>query len=503
MRALRWSVALALASAVAAGAAGVREPAFAGSFYPKDPAALRGAIEAFLADARPPGGERPVALVVPHAGYLYSGPIAGDGWRQVAGLDYEVVVLLGTNHTVAPFTGVALDDVSGYRTPLGVVETDAGLARKLAAADRAIAVRPDAFAREHSVEVQLPFLQVALPRARVLTAVVGRPDPELARRFGAALAGALTGRKALIVASSDLSHYPGLEDARAADREALAAVAGLEPEAAAAAFARVERSGRPGLDTAACGQGPILATLTAARALGARRGAVVSAANSGETVPGEEGRVVGYGAVVFTAGAGGSDLRALESAAPPAAATPLDAGERAALLALARSTLERFYTTGTLPLPRPASPRLARPQGVFVTLTERGALRGCIGDLAGRTPLALAVARMALAAATEDPRFAPVRRDELSTIALEISVLTPYAPVASAAAIEVGRHGVLLEKGGRRAVFLPQVAPEQGWNRDELLAHLCEKGGLPADCWRSGARLSTFEAEVFAEKGAH
>src|SRR5690606_459529 len=112
-------------------------------------------------------------------------------------------------------------------------------------------------------------------------------------------------------------------------------------------------------------------------------------------------RVVGYGAVVFTAGAGGPDTRALEPAAPPAAATPLGPEERATLLALARTTLERFFATGTLPLPRPASARLARPQGVFVTLTERGELRGCIGDLAGETPLALAVARMALAAATE------------------------------------------------------------------------------------------------------
>ena len=383
---------------------------------------------------------------------------------------------------------------SSRRTP--------ALARALVAADPSIVFRADAFAREHSVEVQIPFVQVVFPRAKVVTAVVGRPDLALAERFGAALATALADRRALIVASSDLSHYPPAAEARAADRTTLAAVAGLDPAAAAAAFARVESAGHPGLDTAACGQGPILAALVAARALGARRGVVVSAASSGDMVPGEEERAVGYGAVVFTAGAGGTDTRALDPPAAPAAATTLDAGERAALLALARATLERYYATGTFPLPRPASPRLARPQGVFVTLTARGDLRGCIGDLAGRTPLALAVARMALAAATGDPRFRPVRREELADIALEISVLTPYTPVASAAAIEVGRHGVLLEKAGRRAVFLPQVAPEQGWNRDELLAQLCAKGGLPGDCWRSGARLSTFEAEVFREAGA-
>lgn len=504
---MRRTLALAatlLVVATAVPAAEVRAPAFAGTFYPADAAALRGAIEGFLADAAAdPAPERPIALVVPHAGYVYSGPIAGEGYRQAAGFDHELVIVLGTNHAVPPFAGVALDDVSGYRTPLGVVVVDTALRDRLAALDRKVTLRPDAFAREHSVEVQLPFVQVLLPRAKVLTAVVGEPDLALARRFGAALASALSGRKALIVASSDLAHYPAIDAARAADREVLNGIAGLDPAAAAAAFARVERAGHPGLVTAACGQAPILTAMVAAEALGARRGRVVSAANSGDTVAGEPGRVVGYGAVVFDAGAGGPDLRALAAPVPPVAATALGADERTALLALARATLERYFATGTFPLPRPASARLARPQGVFVTLEERGELRGCIGDLEGKTPLALAVARMAFAAATQDPRFRPVRREELPAIALEISVLTPYAPIASASAIEVGRHGVLLEKGGRRAVFLPQVAPEQGWNRDELLTHLCEKGGLPGDCWRVGAHLSTFEAEVFSEKGAH
>lgn len=491
---------LALAADGRAGAqpADVREAAFAGSFYPADPGALRRSIEGFLADARPPRGERPIALVVPHAGYVYSGPIAADGYRQAAGYDYDVVVVLGTNHTVAPFAGVSIDRAASYRTPLGVVAADRDLAAALAA-DRSALARPAAHAREHSIEVQLPFVQILWPRAKVVTAVVGTPDLAVATAFGSALARALAGRRALIVASSDLSHYPPLAAARAADRTTLAAIATLDPAATAAAIARVEASGGPGLATAACGQGPILAALVAARALGARRGVVVSAATSGDAVAGEDARVVGYGAVLFTAAAGGPDTGALDPVPAGSARATLGAAERRELLRLARATLARFYESGTPPLPRPASPRLAAPQGAFVTLLARGELRGCIGHLTSDTPLALTVARMALAAALQDPRFPAVTAAELPGLAIEISALSPSTPIAGPEAIVVGRDGVVLGKEGRSAVFLPQVAPEQGWSRDELLDQLCAKAGLARDCWRRGATLSTFQADVFRE----
>ncbi|MBP1642545.1 MAG: hypothetical protein H6Q03_1214 [Acidobacteria bacterium] len=496
---------LGLLAARAAGAgepAAVRAPAFAGSFYPDDPARLRAAIEGFLADARPPRGEAPVALVAPHAGYVYSGQIAADAYRQAMGSAYDVVVILGTNHAAAPFDGVSVDASAGLRTPLGVAVADAELARALAAADGALGYRPEAHAREHSIEVQVPFVQVALPRARIVAAVVGRPDLALAERFGRALARALAGRRALIVASSDLSHYPARDAARAADLEVLAALATLDAPAAAAAFARVERAGTRGLVTAACGQGPALAALVAARELGARSGAVVSYANSGDTVAGEAARVVGYGALAWTRGRSAAAPAAPALPPPPGGEAALSAAEHAELLALARSTLERWFRSGTFPLPRPTSERLGRPQGAFVTLLADGRLRGCIGDLAGETPLALSVARMAVAAAFEDRRFSPLQAAELPGLELEISVLTPPRPVAGPQAIRVGTDGVLLARDGRRAVFLPQVAPEQGWSRDQLLGHLCEKAGLTGDCWRRGALLSTFQADVFREKGA-
>ena len=498
----------AAASAQAVAEVGVRPAAVAGRFYPAEAGRLRAAVEASLAEALPPPSPavRPLALVVPHAGFVFSGPIAADAYRRAVGFDYDVVVILGTNHTVAPFAGVSVQQATGYATPLGVAPADTALARALLAADPLVRFDPAAHATEHSEEVQIPFVQVAFPAARIVTAVVGRPDLALATRFGELLGRALAGRRALVVASSDLSHYPSHDGATAADRRVLAAVAALDPARAAAAMDREERMGTPGLATAACGRGAILAALVAARALGATDGVVVSYANSGDTVAGERDRVVGYGAVAFGAG-----IRPIPppTPAPPTAATtpagagsfpPLSAEDRHELLALARRTLERWYATGTLPLPRPAGAALLRPRGAFVTLTRRGELRGCIGHMAEDLPLALAVAKMALAAALEDPRFAPVGAGELAGLDLEISALTPFAAVAGPGEIVVGRDGVLLEKAGRRAVFLPQVAPEQGWSRDEMLDQLCAKAGLATGCWREGARLSTFQAEVFGEK---
>ncbi len=488
-----------LAGAAADGPAArqplIRKATVAGQFYPAEPQRLRGAIAAYLAAAPAPLAEPPVALVVPHAGYVFSGQIAADGWRQALGRDYEVVVLLATNHRVPPFRGVSVFPGGGYETPLGLIGTDHEVVKALQAAEPLVTWRPEAHAEEHSEEVQLPFLRVVLPEARLVSAVVGSADPEVAARFGRALAKVLAGRRALIVASSDLSHYPSQADAAAVDRRTLAAIASLDTAAVGRALRAAGE--RPGLATCACGEGPVLAALTAARALGASRGVVLGYANSGDTVAGEPERVVGYGAVALTRGVPGADTRALEP--PPVGQTtaPLGEVERAELLALARTTLEQLYATDTLPLPRPASPLLRRPQGAFVTLRRGGELRGCVGQLTSEAPLALTVARMAVGAARNDRRFLPVAAAELPELAIEISVLTPPARVRSPAAIQPGRDGVLLEQSGRQAVFLPQVATEQGWGRDELLSQLCLKAGLAPGCWRQGARLSTFQADVF------
>ena len=438
--------------------------------------------------------------MVPHAGYLYSGQIAADAYRQAMGYPYDVVVILGTNHTVAPFEGVSVFQGRGYATPLGVAEIDRPLAQALAAADPAFAYRPDAHREEHSEEVQVPFVQVAFPKAKIVTAIVGTTDLGVTERFGKALAGLLRDKKALIVASSDLSHYPPYGEAVEADRATLKAVASLDPAVLVASIAEQERKGRRNLVTCACGEAPILATMCAARALGARRGVVVSYANSGNTVAGDYDRVVGYGAVLFTAGDGSPDTKVLEPSAPASKPVALGDSDRKYLLALARKTLERYLLTETLPLPRSESPALRQDQGAFVTLKEHGELRGCIGHMAQDTPARPRGGQDGPGGGPQRPALPRVRPEELPLIDVEISVLTPFARVDGPSAIQVGRDGTLIQKGDRQAVFLPQVAPEEGWGREEMLANLCAKAGMPTDCWKSDCTFYTFQADVFGEK---
>ncbi len=483
-----------------AGQAGLREPAVAGKFYPADPVKLEGAVKGFLEDAVPARGERPVALVVPHAGYLFSGQIAADAFKQAAGYDWDVVVVLGTNHTLAGFAGISVFQGTGFKTPLGVMPCDQALAKALLDTAPGAAWKPEIELREHSVEVQIPFLQNACPRAKLVGAVVAADDPSLLIRFGQALAKLLSGKKALIVASSDLSHYPSMEDAPRIDRMTLKAVASLDPASLTATIENSMASKTPDLGTCACGEGAIIVAMAAAKAFGATHAAVLSYANSGETTFGEPGKVVGYGAVAFFQGHGTTDTAALEPRSEPESA-PLTDADKSYLLSLAKKTVSRYLLTETVPLPRASSPGLLQHRGAFVTWTEHGELRGCIGHMVSGSPLCLTVARMALEAALNDPRFRPVTSSELPLLHAEISVLTPFAPVSGPQQIRVGVDGVLLQKGGASAVFLPQVAPEQGWGRDEMLENLCRKAGLGGDCWRSGAKLSTFQAIVFSEEG--
>jgi len=486
-------------SAAAEDGAGVRAPVVAGRFYPGDAIRLSGALDAYFEDAVRAAGDRPLALIAPHAGYIFSGQIAADAFNQALGHDYDLVVLLGTNHTADGFAGVSVYPGGGYRTPLGTAPIDRKLSAALIAGNDDITFEPSVHLREHSIEVLVPFVQRLFPQTPIVAAVVGAPRPDMCIRFGKALAAHLKHRRALIVASSDLSHYPAYEDAQRVDGTVLEAMTALDPQTLHAEIERQMRRLVPNLSTCACGEGPILAALASARELGATCARVVSYANSGDTAIGQRDRVVGYAAVAVTAGGDcpASLLRETESGA--AAAADLTAAQQKSLLAFARKTIRQFHFSRTVPLARGMDLFQDRKQGAFVTLKKNGRLRGCIGHMRRDLPLGQVVGAMAWQAAFNDRRFSHVTLDELPQIEIEISVLTPFQPIPEPAAITVGRDGVLIKKGGRSAVFLPQVAREQGWDRTETLEHLCRKAGLPPGAWRQKAQLFTFQARVFKE----
>lgn len=480
--------------------ADVRDPAVAGKFYPDSAIRLRGAVEKFLQDAMPVRVKKPVAIVVPHAGYIFSGQICADGFRQVAGQKYDFIVILGTKHTNSDIEKISLYPGDGFRTPLGTAPVEKNIIHLLKKADPADCLLDKSLHEgEHSVEVMVPFIQVLFPKARIVPVVVGSQDMETCIRFGQVLAKVLKNRNALIVASSDLSHYPSARDANIVDKQTLAAIAGLDPAAFRATVQAQRNKNIPNLFTSACGEAPITAALAAAKSLGATRGVVVSYANSGDTSVGDSSRVVGYGAVVLSADGVGKDIGILKKPAPAASSATLTPADKKTLLAFARETISRLLLTETTPLARNFNADLQQPRGAFVTLKKKGELRGCIGRMIGDEPLAKTVGAMAVQAAFNDSRFNPLSADELKDIEIEISVLTPMKRVAGVSDIVVGRDGVLLGKDDHHAVFLPQVAPEQGWNREEMLDNLCLKAGLAAGCWKEKAEFSTFQAIVFSE----
>ncbi|HEY3355778.1 MAG TPA: AmmeMemoRadiSam system protein B [Polyangia bacterium] len=489
-----------------------RPAAVAGSWYEGEAAALARQVDGLFgraAAAKEPG-RKVVAIVSPHAGYRYSGAGAAAGYKLVAGRRYERVVVLGPSHHV-PFQGVAVTGATHYETPLGAVPVDRAACDRLLAAGEPFRAVPGAERREHSVEMQLPMLQRALGSFQLVPLVVGEMDAEGYRRAGRAIR-ALLGDGTLVVASSDFTHrgdgfgydpFAALRGAPDALREELRALdmgaVDLIRKVDRAGFtAYVDRTG-----ATICGARPI-GILLEALAGRAPPTELLSYYTSADVV-GSWSSSVSYVDLVFY---GDGPYVAPAPASAPAAEAPagqgLTQGEKQTLLKLARAALEAAVRSGAAPAKAAAglelTPRLEQTGGAFVTLKVAGELRGCIGTLAAHRPLWEDVIANAQNAALSDPRFSPVRPDELRAIDLEISVLTRPREVPRAEDIVIGRHGMILEKQGRRATFLPQVAPEQGWDRDTTLAHLARKAGLAPDAWRSGARFWVYEAIVFGEK---
>ncbi len=478
-----------------------RRPAVAGKFYPDDPVALKLAVNRYLENAEPINSQKPFAIVVPHAGFIFSGQIAADAFAQTKNYKYNLIVLLGTNHTIAGFSGVSIFPRGTFETPLGKVRIDETAANRLLSSDQSFSSETMVHEREHSIEVQLPFVQTLFPTAKILPIVVGEPDSRMCEHLGQALANLSKQYDLLIVASSDLSHYPDYETANSVDRETVKAIATINPGRLKTACTQSELDRFHNLETCACGEAPILTAMYAALSVGIPGSRVISYANSGDCSVGDRNRVVGYGAIVLGQGSkiDTSWFKCHDDQLTASSNTQLTEVEKRWLLNHARKSIEWYLSSSTTPLNRSSSAALNINEGAFVTLKKKGELCGCIGHMSEDQPLMNTVGQMALAAAFEDRRFDPVTSDELSSIEVEISVLTPIKPIASTDAIVIGRDGVVIRKDGRSAVFLPQVATEQNWSRTELLDNLCLKAGLPRDAWKSKAEFLTFQAVVFSE----
>ena len=467
----------------------VRQPVVAGQFYPAQPDELRQMVDQFLAEAAAPTlpGDV-VALIAPHAGYIYSGKVAAHSYALLKGRKFERVVVIAPSHFEAfPFVSVYNGDA--YATPLGNIAVDKDFAAKLANLNSLIQLStrghaPTREQGEHALEVQLPFLQRTLGEFKLVPIVMGEQNYETERALGVALAKMVKGTNTLIVASSDLSHYHPYDEASKMDHKTLKAIDEWDYLSLSENLElRVWE---------ACGGGPIVATMIAAERLGAKQARLLKYANSGDTT-GDKSRVVGYGAVA---------LMQLESRSSKVEAFSLAQKEKDALIALARKSVETAVRERKLYEPSASEfPTLQQERGVFVTLKEKGELRGCIGLIAAEKPLYLGVRDAATSAALRDPRFPPMTAAELPNLQYEISVLTPFRRVLDVKEVRVGRDGLLMIQGRYEGILLPQVPVEQGWDRKTFLEEACLKAGLPRQAWQDEATdIYSFSALVFGER---
>ncbi len=467
-----------------------RPPVVAGMFYPSDSVELSSMVERLIEESvvRSTDGTI-IAGVVPHAGYVYSGATAADFYSLIDGLEFDVVVLIGPSHRVA-FQGMSVFEGDSYLTPLGSVPVAAGIADRLRESHPAASFIPAAHEEEHSLEVQIPFLQRTIePGFRIVPIVIGYTGANELQYMAELILAEAYNEKVLVLASSDLSHYPAESLAEVVDSLTVEAI--LSGDANKFLQATSEEKLPAGLDTFACGRLPIALVMDYAGLYPGVTSELLSSTTSA-SVSGDRSRVVGYASIAF------------ESSEPEPSEWSISEEGREELLEIAVASVKAAVENAGYGLPDDIPGELLTPRGAFVTLKINGRLRGCIGSMRPIRPVAETVSSMARSAAMEDPRFMPVTLDELPYLEYEISVLTPLQILGDWHDVRVGTDGLMISGSGNRSgVLLPQVPVEQGWNREEFLEGVCLKAGLSPDAYFGEVTLYRFQAQVFGEDEAY
>ncbi|MCF7920066.1 MAG: AmmeMemoRadiSam system protein B [Candidatus Cloacimonetes bacterium] len=464
----------------------IRKPAVSGRWYPSNPVELRKEIDDYLNQVELTDEQKqlqPLGILVPHAGYMFSAPVAAWCYKLLEGKKYDTVILIGSSHHFLQGI-VSVYDGDSMSTPLGLIQVDNDLVTFLKNYDKSIDSMDKIHSVEHSNEAQMPFLQVMLPEFKAVSILTSCSNPEVLKKTADALYDYVSksDKKFLFVISSDMSHYHPYEKANKMDAATLKLI---EEEKWEELHNKIKNR-----ECELCGSLALDIFSDIYRRLGGGNPVILHYANSGDAHP-EYGlnEVVGYGAIVFP----------LEK--EEVKTSELTDTDKSFLLYLALTTIDDALKGRKTQISVPDSPILNEHRAVFVTLHKHGELRGCIGHMEARTSLYKAVREMAASAAFQDPRFSPVTEKEMADIEIEISVLTPMQRINSVADIVMGRDGVMVKSGWHSGVFLPQVARETGWNKETFLRHLCSgKANLPADAWKDPeTEIYIFQVEEFSE----
>ena len=444
----------------------IKEPSVAGTFYPADKKELKDTIDTFLSKVnRIPREGNIIALISPHAGYRYSGQVAAYGYKHIQDRDIRKIILIGQSHHEG-FKGASVYTNGSFKTPLGNVEIDEKSAKKLLNENADVKFYPEAFAKEHSIEVQLPFLQSMLKDFTIIPILIGSPTRQTFEHLISELTEMMDGQT-LMIASTDLSHYHRYSEAVEMDSKLISAIERLSVMNAG----ELVQTGKSEM----CGSIPVIIAMEVAKRHGANLGVLFNYANSGDVTQ-EKDKVVGYASMGL--------IR-----------SPYTDVEKKELLSIARNAITEFVTDKKTIEVDMKNPKLRTDGAVFVTIKEKGSLRGCIGHVQAIMPLYQSVIKNAIAASSSDPRFPPMTKDELQDIEIEISILSLMQKLKDVKNIQIGKHGLVIRKGSQSGLLLPQVPIEQGWDRQTFLKQICAKAGLPEYAWKD-AELYTFTAEI-------
>lgn len=485
---------------IAGVSGGDRQPYVAGTFYPateKELSSMLGELYRSAGSIR--SGTNTRALIVPHAGYTYSGEVAAAAYASLPEKNqYENIFLIGSSHRVS-FQGASVYSRGDYLTPLGRVSVNGTIVRRLIDESELFSYYPPAHSGEHSLEVQLPFIQYRFGRdIRIVPVILGTTNKATCEAIASVLKPWFNSKN-LFVISSDFSHYPGYDDAVQTDR--LTADALMSGNSSL--FLKVIKSNMAreiaGLSTCMCGWTAALVLLEMASGTKNLEFRHITYRNSGDSIAGDRGRVVGYHAISLIETVMNDQDGENKGASVDFALTD---DESRILLKIARESIgSRFSDShSAAEEPEGLTPVMKQPLGAFVTITINGSLRGCIGRFMSSEPLWKVVSEMARSAAFSDTRFNPITRDELRKIIIEISVLSPLSKVEDTSEIVPGRHGVYIRKDYKSGTFLPQVAKGKNWSVEELLGYISrDKAGLGWSGWKD-AEIFTYEAVIIEEE---
>lgn len=466
-----------------------RQPYVAGKFYSADNLTLTRDIEDLFRNCRKSDTGRQVrAIIAPHAGYVFSGKIAASAFSTIpAGTKYSNIFVIGSSHVMS-FDGASVYSTGDFLTPLGKLAVNRDIASKLIKDNKVFDFPATAHAQEHSLEVQLPFIQYYFKdTVSIVPIIIGSQKAATIKQIAEALTPYFTPEN-LFVISSDFSHYPPYEEARETDLETALALASGKPAFFLSALEKNAARKINGMVTSMCGWTSGLVLMYLAEGNDNLEFNLIDYSNSGDSPYGGKREVVGYHAIsLFEKTKVEQDFSFTED-------------EKKQLFSLARnSIMARFDNVKGPQDAENLSPRLGEQLGVFVTLKVDGALRGCIGRFVSSDPLYEAVKSSAVSSAFGDPRFTPLSREEFEKANIEITVLGPLQKIDSINDLVLGRHGIYIKKDNRSGTMLPQVATENGWTREQFLGYTSrDKVGIGWDGWKE-AELYVYDGIVLEE----